>query len=322
MKTGFGVWTLALGLVACGAANDADTVGSSSDSEALAAAAKVGWTRFGSAISPRSDARMNDLSAQFGGLHADRAYDGGNGVAPFLGSIQAMDLRHDVASAFSFKYQPSQVTAGAHDAELRQFFQGIADNHPTFWTYWHEPDDDIYVKHAFTPAQYRAAWAHIKAIANQVKAGRPNLIIHATLIIMEYSMTDKIAPSRPLLGPNGMYPGDDVIDVFGVDAYNGPADKGQIVDAATQFGRVIDFAQAHHKPWAIGELGSCDVAGNPNGRATYLHNALSYFKSRQYTPAYVTYFNLDWPVCDYRLDGDAAATAVWRDAMVHGYANF
>ncbi|MEO6418050.1 MAG: hypothetical protein ABIP39_01485, partial [Polyangiaceae bacterium] len=265
-------------------------------------------------------ARFTELSAQWGGMQVARSYDNGSGVSPFLNTYQTQDVAHGAASAYSFKYTPSAVLAGSHDAELTGFFQGIKDNHPTYWTFYHEPDDQLYKTHEFTPADYRAAWAHIKTIADRVKASRPNLKIFATLIIMEYSMRPNIAPSRPLLGANGMYPGDDVIDVFGVDAYNDKTGGG-ITDPATQFGKVIDFAQAHKKPWAIGELGSCPVTGNPQGRATYLTQAISYWKSRQ-APAFAAYFDLTWPTCDYRMDSDAAATKVWHDAVTRGLSAF
>ncbi len=283
--------------------------------------AVVATTAFGAAYNPHNDARFDQLSAAWGGMKVVRSYDGSSGVTPFLKTFQDQDVAHGAVSSYSFKYLPSEVLAGKHDAELRSFFQSIKDGHKTYWTYWHEPDDELYKTHTFTPAAYRAAWAYIKKIATSVQATRPNLQIFATLIIMQYSMTPKVAPSRPLEGPDGMYPGDAVIDVFGVDAYNSTADQGQVVDAATQFGKVIDFAQLHKKPWAIGELGSCPVAGNPGGRAKYLSGALSYWKTRQ-VPVFVAYFNVDWPTCDYRFDNDAAATKVWHDAVTTGYASF
>lgn len=279
-------------------------------------------TLFGASFSPHSAARFDDLNSQFGSMGVTRSFDGGGGVTPFLNTVQAMDVARGAASAYSFKYPPAEVSAGTHDTALRSFFQGIQDNHPVYWTFWHEPDDELYKTHSFTPTAYRAAWKHIRQIADSVKATRPNLDIHATLIIMQYSMTPNVAPSRPLLGPDGMYPGDDVIDVFAADTYNSAADQGDIADPATQFGKVIDFAQAHGKPWAVPELGSCPVAGKPQGRAQYLTNAITYWSSRGYPPVYAAYFDLDWPACDYRLDNDTTARSVWQDAVTNGLASF
>src|SRR5262249_4242486 len=155
--------------------------------------------------------RRDALAAAWGGLKAIRSYDGGNGVQPFLSTFQPSDRAIGAVSLYSFKYPPTEVTAGTHDAALRAFFTGIADGHRVYWTYWHAPDHELYVRHSFTPAQYRAAWAHIKAIYRQVKATRPGLTAFATLVIMEYTMRPGVAAGRPLLGANGMYPGDNVI---------------------------------------------------------------------------------------------------------------
>ena len=276
-------------------------------------------TLFGAAFGPHDDARHDQLVAEWGGLQADRAYDDFNGVSPFLKTYQAEDVRWGAASNYSFKYEPSSVLAGTHDADLRSFFNGIEDDHLVYWTYWHEPDDELYVKHTFAPPQYRAAWAHIRTLADEVKATRPRLQIKATLIIMAYSLSAKVAAERPLLGSNGMYPGDDVIEVFGIDVYNHAASSGGIADAATQLGPAIDFAQAHHKPWGIGELGSLVVKGNPQGRATYLTNAIRYWNTRQ-APEFVEYFDIDNGL-DFTFDNDPAAIAVWKKAVTsHGSA--
>lgn len=280
-------------------------------------------TLFGASFNPQTNAYYDELIGLFGGMGVRRSFDGGKGVDPFLKTYQAQDIARGAASAYSFKYTPSEVIAGQHDAALRRFFQGIKDNHPVYWTYWHEPDDELYKDKKFTPADYRAAWKHIRRIADSVKASRPNLEIYATLIIMEYSMRPDIAKSRPLLGPNGMYPGDDVIDVFGVDVYNTNATKGEIVAPANKYEKVIRFAREHGKPWAIGEIGSCDVKGKPGGRAKFLKDSIEYWIAQDYPPVYAAYFNHDWAdVCDYRMDDDPAALRVWRDAVMNGLEAF
>lgn len=273
---------------------------------------------FGASFFPHDNARYDQLNTMFGNMGVSRSFDERTGVGPFLNTYQQQDLARGAASAYSFKYPPSEVTAGKHDVALESFFRGIVDNHPVYWTYWHEPDDEIFkAPTTFTAAAYRAAWTHIKQIADKVKVSRPNLDAYATLIIMEYSM--RPGTMRPW---QDMYPGADVIDVFGVDVYNPLAASGGIMDAATQFGKVIDFAKQQGKPWAVGELGSCPVQGNLQGRATYLRNAIQYWISRNYPPVYASYFNLSWPVCDYRLESDAPAKQVWRDAVTSGLGAF
>jgi hypothetical protein len=278
-------------------------------------------TKFGAAYNPHNSTTLASLVSAFGGVQVIRSYDGGSGVGPFLNTYQAQDIAAGAASSYSFKYQPSEVIAGKHDADLKSFFQGIQDGHVVYWTYWHEPDDEIFKSHTFTASDYRAAWAHIRSIADGVKATRPKLQIFATLIIMEYSMSAKVAPTRPLTGPDGMYPGDNVIDIFGVDAYDSAAPQS-ISPVATEFDPVIAFAKAHNKPWAIGELGSCSINGNAQGRATWMKNALSYWKSQSSVPVFAAWFDVDWSTCDYRIENDAPAAAVWKDAVTKGYSAF
>lgn len=316
---------LLVGLVttcmAMGCSGAGDASGEEASTEAESALATSIKPRFGAAFSPHDAARYDAIRTAFGGLGVSRSYDGGKGVAPFA-AFQDLDVARHAATAFSFKYMPADVIAGKHDKELHDFFTSIKDWHLTFWTYWHEPDDEIYKSHTFTATQYRQAWRHIRNIANAVKATRPNLRIFATSIIMEYSMRPNIAPSRPLLGPDGMYPGDDVIDVFGVDSYNSGADNGTVRDPATEFGKVIDFAHTHGKPWALGEIGSCPVKGDAGGRARYLTGAIEYWKSRGSVPVYASYFDVDWPTCDYRIENDAAARTVWSKVIVDGVSAF
>ena len=64
------------------------------------------------------------------------------------------------------------------------------------------------------------------------------------------------------------------------------------------------------------------MAGNPNGRAQYLTNAIEYWKSRNDPPVYAAYFDVSWSTCDDTLDADAAATKVWKTAMTQGLKAF
>ena len=43
----------------------------------------------------------------------------------------------------SFKAPPRLVINGVYDAALRTWFRNAPNHRPTWWTYWHEPEDDI-----------------------------------------------------------------------------------------------------------------------------------------------------------------------------------
>lgn len=106
-------------------------------------AASTSPTLFGAAFNPHDTTRHAALVSQWGGMQVVRSYDGSSGVTPFLKTYESEDVGWGAASAYSFKYPPSEVLAGTDDADLQSFFEGIADGHVVYWTYYHEPDDQI-----------------------------------------------------------------------------------------------------------------------------------------------------------------------------------
>src|SRR3954469_806551 len=138
----------------------------------------------------------------------------------------------------SFALPPQEVVNGTHDANLRAFF--AATPRPTYWTYKHEPEDDM-ERGAFTSAQYKAAWRHLAKIPDA--SGKP---LRATLILMGWT-------AKPQSGRNfaDFYPGADVIDVLAWDCYAwGPNDT-----PAGVYGAARSLSQQAGKPWAIAETG-------------------------------------------------------------------
>ena len=54
----------------------------------------------------------------------------------------------------SFKANPADVLSGKHDAYLSQWFASAPKNRDIWWTYWHEPEDDVEDGN-FTAQQWR-----------------------------------------------------------------------------------------------------------------------------------------------------------------------
>lgn len=194
----------------------------------------------------------------------------------------------------SFKLPPAEVLAGRHDPALAAFF--AATPRLTYWSYWHEPEDDA-AKGAFTTADYRAAWAHIAAIARS--SGKP---LKATLILMDWTL--KTASRRTW---TDYYPGPDVIDVLAWDAYIWTA----ATTPAQAFDPVIAASKTAGKPWAIAETGVGQVQHpDPTMRAAKLTATAAYLAAAG--PVFVTYFDsgnggaYQWPI-----SSSPAASAAW-----------
>ena len=84
----------------------------------------------------------------------------------------------------SFKAPPADIIAGKDDAYLSAWFKSIPSTRTVWWSYWHEPEDDIEAGR-YTAAQYRAAWEHLIALAPKRSTLRP------TLILMGFSLFKK-----------------------------------------------------------------------------------------------------------------------------------
>ena len=109
----------------------------------------------------------------------------------------------------SFKALPTTILSGADDSALRHFFDSAPSGHPIYYTYYHEPEDNI-AAGQFKLADYKAAWARVVAIADA--AHKPEL--HSTLILMSWDLVR--ASHRNW---KDYLPGGKIISTLGWDAY-------------------------------------------------------------------------------------------------------
>ncbi|MCX6467512.1 MAG: DNRLRE domain-containing protein [Pseudonocardiales bacterium] len=233
---------------------------------------------------------------RFGGLDMVRVfYPGAPGAWP--GRLDA-GTRPLVVS---FKYDPREVVAGRHDAALRDWFATAPRDQEIYWTYYHEPEDNI-AAGEFSAQDYRSAWTRIRSLAD--RASNPRL--HATLILMSWSLDPRSGRDW-----EDYYPGRDVIQVLGWDNYNLAAAEGGYQDPVAMFERTLAISEAEGLPFGVAETGSHLAAGDDGERRAAWLRALT----RHLTASgalWVAYFDLDWPTGDYRLR-DAPSVQAWRD---------
>jgi hypothetical protein len=244
------------------------------------------------------DAAYTRRVQEFGALPVDRVYypglpSGWPGNAGYGGSTVAV----------SFKASPQQVLTGAYDATLSNWFQTAPRDRDIYWTYYHEPEDNM-ARGEFTSADYKAAWTRIAALAAQ--AQNPHL--HSTLILMCYTLS-------PYSGRtfSDYYPGSSVIDVLGFDCYNQDWAKGEYISPATQFAPVLAASAQTGKPFAITEFASQLAAGDPTGtgRAAWLGASAAWLSANG--ALLVTYFDSPHSA-EYRLL-DTPSLLAWKAAI-------
>lgn len=198
----------------------------------------------------------------------------------------------------SFKMAPSQVLSGQHDAYMTSWFAGIPTDRDVYWSYWHEPEDEV-ADGTFTAADYKAAWQRLKQLEDSVANPR----LFATLALMRWSL-------RPESGRDWetYYAGDATIDVISWDAYNLNPEAGYMEPNAFM-AEILAVAAETHKPWGIAELGSrLDPTDDGTLRAVWLSQLGTIMKDN--SALWVAYFDLDWSTGDIGLR-DPASIAVW-----------
>lgn len=239
------------------------------------------------------------IDTAYGGLDLARVFYGGLPDA-WPGKLNTGGRPMNV----SFKAAPTDVLAGRHDAALRSWFAAAPTAVDTYWTYYHEPEDNI-AAGEFTAADYRAAWQRLSTLADA--AGNPRL--KATLVLMSWTL--EAGSGRNW---RDYYPGRAALDVLAWDAYNDGWKKDVYWSADQVFGKVVATSRAEGLPFAVAETGSGLIPGDAGaGRAAWARAAVAYLA--QAGALYVAWFDLDWRNYggpDYRLR-DQAGTAAWRE---------
>ncbi len=198
----------------------------------------------------------------------------------------------------SFSGHPQHILSGAYDRTLRKWFHDAPNRVPIWWTYSHEPEDDI-ARGDFSAKRYRQAWRHINSIAR--RAGTPNL--HPTLVLMAWT-----ARSQSGRSVKSYYPGD-FIDVMAWDGYNPPGTHSYAPPREV-FGAAAARSKKLGNRFAIAELGSVLVPGDDGSRrATWLVNVAKFAASKN--AAFVTYWDAKIPGENYQLR-DVPSKMAWR----------
>ncbi|MFJ6152724.1 glycoside hydrolase family 26 protein [Micromonospora profundi] len=203
------------------------------------------------------------------------------------------------STVVSFKYDADVILTGSADDYLRTWFANAPRDRDIFWSYFHEPEDDIR-DGAFTAAAYRAAWQRIVGLADQANNSR----LYATTIWMDWTLDPKSGRNW-----RDYYPGTAYVDVMAWDVYGFDVTKSETMAAHNALRPGLEVARSEGKPYAVAELGVDDHANRPamlREIARWMRNTAD--------ARFVTYFDATgWP--QYDLIGDSGSIQAWRDAV-------
>lgn len=239
-----------------------------------------GTTVFGSTVDREPGESVPDaftrLDEQLGPLRLLRIYSAG--LPPSWEELhRQVGARSTVVS---FKADPLEITSGAFDQRLRSWFQDAPRHRETWWTYFHEPENNVEAGH-FSAEEFRAAWVHVAALAASVDNPR----LHATLVLMCYTL-------QPASGRTwrDYVPDDGSVEVLAWDCYSLSAGQGGYMDPDALLGDAVEASRAVDAGWGVAELGSRVAAGDDGTlRAAWLKSIGTYAVDNG--AAFVTYFN-------------------------------
>lgn len=204
------------------------------------------------------------------------------------------------AAIISFQAPPDVVLSGADDSALRRFFDTAPTSHPIYYSYYHEPELDV-AAHDFTLSSYKAAWAHIVALADA--AHNPNL--RSTLILMAWDLNPRSGINWKDYLPAGR-----VISTLGWDAYPAGtvADHNpQLTPPADFMGPAIAASKSVGLPFGFAEF----ALATPEGRPGWLIEVGNYLASSG--ALFGTLFDSTRHL--NTLITDSASMAAWRSVV-------
>ncbi|MFZ0324824.1 MAG: hypothetical protein WAN48_11935 [Actinomycetes bacterium] len=239
-------------------------------------------------------------NARYGGLEVVRVFYGG---LPEAWPGRAGAVGGPVV--VSFKGSPAAVNSGQYDAQLAQWFATAPAGRDIWWTYWHEPENDI-EDGAFTAAAWRSAYRRIAGLADQ--AANPQL--HNTVVLMCLTVDPKSGRRF-----SDYFPGADVVDTLGWDCYSRPSAPASYQPPAEMFSRAIAVNRQYGLSFGVAEAGSLLAPGDDGtGRAAWLRDVGTYLADNH--ALFAVYFD-SVVGGEYRLLDEPSRQA-WYD-VVTGY---
>ena len=191
------------------------------------------------------------------------------------------------------------IARGDADAQIRAQAAGIASLGVPVYVAFHQEMDEASTWG--TPAEFRAAYRHYVEVSRA--AGASNALWTWITTTGSYGMISTA-------GADAYYPGDDVVDRVGLNAYNWNAcSVNKIKDwrsLATITAPFRAWAQARGKTPMLAEFGTVEDAGDAGRKAAWLTDAFALFRSWPELETAVYYQGTG--TCPWQVTTSAAAT--------------
>ena len=261
-------------------------------------------TAYGAVVKPRKGQTFAQALAasedRYGGpLGVIRVFDRD---APDDWSVLG-DKLGDRNALVSFRIPPQDVLRGDHDVQLSKWFREAPRDTVTWFTYLHEPEDNI-ARGEFTRDDFLAAYRHISLLAQAAAPDNANL--RPTLVLMCFTVNPKSGRDW-----RNYFAGAAFVNTIGWDCYNHGKGTGGYGTPQQLLGRAVEATRDAGVAFGVAELGSLVAPGDDgSGRATWLTAHARYVDS--VGGEFLSYFDTAGPKgTDYRLL-DGPSQRAWR----------
>jgi hypothetical protein len=269
---------------------------------------------FGASAYDTSGLNLPTLESQVGRTMAiERGYSQWNDPQPSTkvindvsaGRTALISIRPQLQDGTKISW--AAVASGADDAAIQAQARGLASvNAPVMLSFHHEAD----LSSGYgTADEFRAAFRHYVAVVRST--GEQNISFVLILSAADYG--SQIA---------NWYPGDDVVDWAGADAYNFGACKSGVGPWRSFAAAVAPFeawGAKHDKPQVLAEWASAENPSDPGAKAQWITDAATVMKSWRQLHA-TSYFD-QVGSCDWRLTSSTSAMAAFTALATSTYAN-
>lgn len=244
-------------------------------------------------------------------LDVERWYSRWDDVQPVTPVAQAVARgRTPLLSIWPKKKDDTIVTwaaiaRGDADAQIRAQATGIASLGVPVYVAFHQEMDTP--SSWGTPTEFRAAWRHYVEVSRA--AGATNALWTWVTTTGSYGLVSTA-------GADAYYPGDDVVDRVGLNAYNWNAcSVNKIKDwrsLETITAAFRTWAKARGKTPVLAEFGTVEDAADPGRKAAWLTDAFALFRSWPELEAAVYYQGTG--TCPWSVTTSTAATSAFAGA--------
>lgn len=203
--------------------------------------------------------------------------------------------------------EPGTATYG----ELSEWLEIVASyGGQIYFTLNHEPETRDSAANG-TAIEYVSAWRKMAAMLRSVGGEE----VPTVLVLGRGAYVDGTIDQ--------WYPGDDVVDIVGVDPYNWYRCQGterEWVDPLDLLRPALDFAEAHGKPLAVPEIASTEDPEDPLRKAEWIRRLSDVLVDPSIAERieFVSWFSVHdnaWPDCDWAYDSTPQAAAAIADLL-------